>query len=222
VFKLDTSGNETVLYSFTNSGGDGGYPAAGLVMDKAGNLYGTTLRGGTYDYGTVFELDASGNETVLHSFTNSAGDGALPHAGLLIDKKGNLYGTTEAGGTYGHGTVFEMDSSGNETVLYSFTKSGGDGGSPAAGLVMDKAGNLYGTTSFGGLTSNSGTVFKLDTSGNETVLHSFTNGDDGAIPLADLIIDKKGNLYGITIFGGAYRYSDPAGVGFGTVFKLVP
>jgi uncharacterized repeat protein (TIGR03803 family) len=213
VFKLDPSGNESVLHSFT--GGDGSIPYAGLVIDTAGNLYGTTLFGGSSGYGTVFKLDPSGTETVLHSFTNSGGDGAYPFAGLLVDKVGNLYGTTDVGGSFGYGTVFKLDRSGTETLLHSFTNTGGDGAYPLAGLVMDTAGNLYGTTNDGG-SSGYGTVFKLDSSGTETVLHSFTNssGGDGAYPFAGLVMDTAGNLYGTTIQGGSSNY--------GTVFKLDP
>jgi uncharacterized repeat protein (TIGR03803 family) len=170
VFKIDTSGNETVLYSFQGNP-DGDFPLAGLVFDAQGNLYGTTYRGGAYDKGTVFKLDANGNETVLHSFSGKE-DGEHPQAGLLLDSQGNLYGTTENGGGaiacdggvlgHGCGTAFKMDTTGNETVLYSFTGTppSGDGANPDAGLVRDAEGNLYGTTTRGGTTGN-GTVFKL-------------------------------------------------------------
>jgi uncharacterized repeat protein (TIGR03803 family) len=149
-------------------------------------------------------------------------------AGLVRDKEGNLYGTTIQGGiescvfarrVIGCGTVFKLDASGNETVLYSFT-GGTDAAGPTAALVRDKEGNLYGTTNLGGTGScnfggpGCGTVFRLDTTGKETVLHSFTNTPDGAIPYAGLIMDKAGNLYGTTLEGGAY--------GYGAVFKLVP
>jgi len=230
VFKVDTSGNETVLYSFTGPP-DGAHPWSGLIMDKEGNLYGTTSGGGTSSNcsggcGTVFKLDSSGNETVLHSFTDSDGDGASPFAALIMDKKGNLYGTTYTGGAasnscfpgfLGCGTVFKLDASGNETVLYSFTGRS-DGGLPFADLIMDKKGNLYGTTSIGG-TYFSGTVFKFDTSGKLTVLHTFTGGADGSGPLGGLIMDKKGNLYGTTYNGGT---SSNCSEGCGTVFKLIP
>jgi uncharacterized repeat protein (TIGR03803 family) len=220
VFMVDKAGNETVLYSFTGTGGDGGNPFAGLVRDAAGNLYGTTFHGGASGAGTVFNLDNTGKETVLYSFTGLP-DGEGPHAGLLRDAAGNLYGTTEEGGSgacsfggfdYGCGTVFMLDTAGKETVLYSFSGTGGDGAVPYAGLVRDAAGNLYGTTSGGGASSE-GTVFKLDTTGKETVLHSFTGtGRDGTYPYAPLIRDSKGNLYGTTYGGGAS--------GAGMVFKL--
>ncbi len=227
VFKLDPAGNENVLHSFTGSPGDGGRPVAGLIMDTAGNLYGTTAEGGSgtctgingvpvSGCGTVLKLDPSGNETVLHSFTGGS-DGIQPLAALILDQAGNFYGTTELGGSFGSGTVFKLDPSGNETVLHTFT-GGNDGAAPLfAGLIMDTAGNLYGTTQNGGGSSNCsvgcGTVFKLDTSTNETVLHSFTGSPgDGARPVAALIVDKTANLYGTTTGGGAS--------GLGTVFKL--
>ncbi|PYX58184.1 MAG: hypothetical protein DMG76_09955 [Acidobacteria bacterium] len=207
---MDTTGNETVLHSFMGPP-DGAGPSAGLIMDKAGNLYGTA-GGGSYGYGTVFKLDTSGNETMLYSFTNVP-DGAYPSAGLIMDKAGNLYGTTTGGGAgncvllgvSGCGAVFKLDTTGNETVLYRFTNVP-DGTLPYAGLIMDKAGNLYGTTEFGGDGScdfgvGCGTVFRLDTTGNEIVLYSFMGPPDGAIPLAGLIMDKAGNLYGTT-YGG--------------------
>ena len=208
VFELDGSGDETVLHSFTRSP-DGAFPQAGLVRDRAGNLYGTTTFGGSFNRGSVFKLDTTGNETVLHSFTGVL-DGAFPQAGLVMDKAGNFYGTT---GGPGAGTVFKLDTSGNETLLYIFADSP-DGASPQAGLVIDKAGNIYGTTTTGGSSFLYGTVFKLDTSNNETVLHSFTNTPDGAGPLAGLIMDKAGNLYGTTKAGGSSSH--------GTVFKLTP
>jgi large repetitive protein len=207
VFELvNSSGTytEKVLHSFTGSGGDGGSPVAGLIMDASGNLYGTTQMGGTGGYGIVFELVNSFGtytEKVLYSFTCSGGDGAYPVAGLIMDASGNLYGTAYTCGTYGNGNVFELvNSSGTytEKVLYSF-RSDGDGASPTAGLIMDGSGNLYGTTSGGG-TAGFGTVFELvNSSGSysERVLHSFTeSGGDGGGPLAGLIMDGSGNLYG--------------------------
>ena len=150
----------TVLHSFSG-GTDGAYPQAGLVMDKAGNLYGTTFNGGSSGCGTVFKVDTTGNETVLHSFTNcfTNSDGGEPYAGLVRDKAGNLYGTTVIGGSSGSGTVFKVDTTGKETVLYSFTNSD-VAAEPYAGLIRDKAGNLYGTTYTGG-SHGYGTVFKL-------------------------------------------------------------
>jgi uncharacterized repeat protein (TIGR03803 family) len=219
VFKLDSKGIYTVLYSFTGYE-DGDNPQAGLIQDKAGNLYGTTsgeAPDGWFFYrfngGTVFKLDSNGNYTVLYTFTGGE-DGGNPFAGLIQDKAGNLYGTTQNGGTWDKGTVFKLDSKGNETVRHSFT--GLDGANPQAGLIQDKAGNLYGTTTSYGTTISGaigfGTVFKLDSNGNETVLYTFTGGADGANSLAGLVQDKKGNLYGTTAWGGTFNW--------GTVFKL--
>jgi uncharacterized repeat protein (TIGR03803 family) len=155
---------EKVLHSF--NGGDGANPAAGLIFDAAGNLYGTTTGGGTSGYGTVFELTPMGGggwtETILYSFGNGT-DGAIPYAGLIFDAAGNLYGTTFGGGPYGGaGTVFELTPTAGggwtETVLHSF--NGGDGANPVAGLIFDAAGNLYGTTTGGG-TYGGGTAFEL-------------------------------------------------------------
>jgi uncharacterized repeat protein (TIGR03803 family) len=224
VFKLDSSGHETVLYSFCKAPLDAADPFAGSIMDAAGNLYGTTRDGGLYGSGAVFKVDPSGNETVLHNFAGS--DGAGPEGGLIMDTAGNLYGTTPFGGASGQagsGTVFKLDTSLNLTVLHNFT--GSDGANPQASLVMDKAGNLYGTTGFGGQPGGggSGTVFKLDTSLNLTVLHSFTPGSDGQEPYAGLIMDAAGNLYGTTLAGGSSTSSNCQGTalgGCGTVFKL--
>jgi uncharacterized repeat protein (TIGR03803 family) len=180
VFELvNSSGSysEKVLHSFTNSGGDGLAPYAGLIMDASGNLYGTTYEGGTSGVGTVFELvNSSGSysEKVLHSFTNSGGDGLYPYAGVIMDASGNLYGTTYEGGNSGYGTVFELvNSSGtySEKVLHSFASSGPDGAYTQAGLIMDASGNLYGTTLAGG-TSGVGTVFEVT---NATALSVSSN-----------------------------------------------
>jgi uncharacterized repeat protein (TIGR03803 family) len=214
VFEVDTGGAATVLHAFLG-GSDGAYPAAGLILDKAGNLYGTTSLGGVHNAGTVFKLKKSGKEIVLHSFAGP--DGANPYASLIRDAKGNLYGTTEFGGhsnqcagtQTGCGVVFKLASTGRETVLYAFT-GGADGSRPQAGLVRDNKGNLYGTTVAGG-TSGAGAVFKLDKSRKETVLHSFT-GTDGVEPSSQLVRDPKGNLYGTALDGGV---SDT-----GTLFKV--
>ena len=158
--------------------------------------------------GTLFKLDSSGNLTTLHSFNSP--NGANPYGSLILDGSGNSYGTTSGGGSigFGYGTVFKLDSSGSLTTLHSF--NGTDGNGPYASLILDAAGNLYGTTYRGG-SSDLGTVFKLDGSGNLTTLHSF-NGSDGSSPLGSLILDASGNLYGTTRFGGSH--------GLGTVFKL--
>lgn len=147
VFKLTATGQEIVLHTFTGTP-DGEFPTARLLRDQAGNLYGTTVEGGTGSCGTVFKVTATGHETVLYNFTCTP-DGAYPYAGLVRDPAGNLYGTTSEGGAYDQGAVFELSPNGTERVLYSFT-GGEDGGRPTADLLLDAAGNLYGTTSFGG------------------------------------------------------------------------
>ncbi|HTT84676.1 MAG TPA: choice-of-anchor tandem repeat GloVer-containing protein [Rhizomicrobium sp.] len=207
--------SETVLYSF-QGGNDGSSPSAGLIMDKSGNLYGTTYWGGGsgcddgLGCGTVFEFPSSGSETVLHAFAGQPSDGAWPWGGVIADKAGNLYGTTSQGGANNAGTVFKVSPGGTETTLYTFT-GGSDGGDPLASLIADKAGNHYGTTSMGGA-ENSGTVFEVAADGTETVLYSFTGGNDGAAPMGGLITDKAGNIYGTTSLGGANNR--------GTVFEI--
>ena len=213
VFKLTPSGTKTILHSFDPNGTDGAYPVASLVMYK-GHLYGTTVEGGTYGIdGTVFELTHTTKgwtETILHSF-GAGGDGSQPYSVLTFDKLGNFYGTTNVGGAYSYGTVFKLTPSGTETILWSFG-NGTDGANPLAGVVLDRNGNLYGTTEYGGA-YNQGTVFKLTPSGTETILWSFGNGTDGAYPVAGLVM-YTGNLYGTTANGGAY--------GDGTVFEVTP
>jgi len=212
VFKLDTRGKETVLLSFAGTP-DAEDPYAGLTRDKVGNFYGTTLYGGTGGgFGTVFKLYPSGKETLLHSFAGTP-DGEDPRSVLVRDAAGNLYGTTQYGGTNGgFGTVFKVDAKGQLTLLYSFAGTP-DGENPYAGLLRDKAGNLYGTTQYGGTGGGFGTVFKLDPKGKMTLLHSFAGTPDGVNPLAGLLRDAVGNLYGTTKYGGTNG-------GYGTVFKL--
>ncbi len=206
VFRLTSGGTETVLYSFTG-GADGAYPFANLVMDASGNLYGTTVEGGGDGLGVVFRVAVDGTESVVHSFVGS--DGAYPRAGLVMDKAGSLYGTTEGGGAQGLGVVFKVMSGGAEKVLHSFA-GGSDGATPVAGVIFDKAENLYGTT-LGGGANDEGTVFKISQRGKEAVLYSFAGGNDGSEPFAG-VVKKGAYLYGTTFEGGA---SD-----FGTVFKL--
>jgi len=167
VFELSPAGLETVLYSFKGAA-DGGNSEAGLIRDAAGNLYGTALNGGHSGYGAVFELSPTGTETVLYSFSNGT-NGGNPNAGLIQDAAGNLYGTSFYGlstgiCTGGCGTVFEVSSTGKETVLHSFA-GGADGANPSGSLIQDAAGNFYGTASRGGSLATwpygSGVVFKL-------------------------------------------------------------
>jgi uncharacterized repeat protein (TIGR03803 family) len=211
------------LYNFTGNT-DGSIPATSLTFDSAGNAYGTTASGGASNFGTVFQLSASGQETVIYSFTGYA-DGLDPHGGVTIDSAGNLYGTTVAGGFGGMcagdgcGVIFELTPSGNgwtETTLYSF-KGLNDGFGPGGGLVFDSAGNLYGTTPDGGAHSN-GVVFELSPGAHRwhyKVIHTFTGGKDGAVgSLGNLLLDAAGNLYGATELGGSN--------GWGAVYELSP
>jgi uncharacterized repeat protein (TIGR03803 family) len=233
VFKVNTKNKETIRHSFAgppDGGGDGALSYMGVIRDVAGDLYGVTAGGGAYGAGVVYEVDAVGKETLLYSFTGGS-DGGGPDSVLLFDSKGNLYGTTgnggnsECGGT-GCGVVFELspqtDGRWSETVLYTFCSLSNcaDGEEPDTGpLALDAAGNLYGTTYFGG-TCGAGAIFKLVASGNETVLHSFTGGADGAGP-AGVIIDRTGSLYGTAELGGDTKCAADR-QGCGVVFKLTP
>jgi len=232
-----------VLYSFCLGGGDctdGANPDAGVISDAAGNLYGTTKFGPNFG-GTVFELtqgpDGIWTETVLHSFCYSqenCPDGQEPEAGVIFDAAGNLYGTTVYGGANNEGVVFELmpaaDGSWTEKVLHSFVFDGKDGVVPYGGLVLDAAGNLYGTTAVGGI-RNGGTVFELipgpDGNWTEKVLHSFEEpGHYQAGPFGGLAIDASGNLYGMTwgggIVSGNCAPSSGGSSGCGRVFELTP
>jgi len=251
VFKLSPNGSggwtETVLYRF-QGGTDGIQPSSGLIFDQTGNLYGTTASGGgpSSCCGTVFELSPNGNggwtEAVLYVFGTNGGssDGANPQ-GVIFDKAGNLYGTTSQGGNgvCSHdgfascGTVFELSpkSAGGwtETIIYKFPSGDSEGYVPNPGLIFDQAGNLYGMTSLGGAgtcegAGGCGVAFELSPSAGgswiEMLLYSFQGGSDGDTPLAGLISDQTGNLYGTTSSGGTCAF-DPID-GCGTAFKLSP
>jgi uncharacterized repeat protein (TIGR03803 family) len=218
IFKLDSHGNETLLYTFTG-GADGSFPDAGLVRDSVGNLYGTASEGGNLNCdagngcGTVFKLAPSGVLTVLHRFAGVP-DGRIPHAALFRDASGNLYGTTTEGGDAkckfgaGCGTIFQLDPAGRETILYKFHGKV-DGKFPEAGVVRDAGGNLFGTATQGG-SGDGGTAFKIDKTGKLTVLHSF-GGSEGSWPFSGLLPNGS-DLYGMTENGGAF--------GYGIVFKV--
>jgi uncharacterized repeat protein (TIGR03803 family) len=211
VFKITSGGVETALYSFAGGTTDGRYPAS-LTQGSDGNFYGTTALGGTSNAGIVFKITTAGVETVLYSFAGGT-DGSYPYAALTLGKDGNFYGTSVGGGIGGNGTVFKITPSGFETVLHSFA-GGTDGSQPQAALVQGVDGNFYGTTSGGG-TSGQGTVFKITSTGVETVIYSFTGGTpDGSAPYAALIQGGDGNFYGTTSYGGTS--------GQGAVFKISP
>jgi uncharacterized repeat protein (TIGR03803 family) len=233
VFKIDSSGNETVIYNFTG-GTDGANPYGALLSDSQGNFYGTTPLGGDlscnsgYGCGTIFKIDSTGKETVLYNFGANANE---PYDTLVRDAAGNLYGTTDWGGSggcsngqgrVGCGTVFKFDvATGKESLLYSF-QGGNDGENPTAGLIMDAAGNLYGTVQAGGSTAcpaGCGLVFRVTPNGKKTNLHVF-NGKDGSLPLGGLIRDAAGNFYGTTFSGGGVPSC--GSLGCGVVFKIAP
>jgi uncharacterized repeat protein (TIGR03803 family) len=236
VFQLTRGANNTVtvtvLHSFAASFREGIYPLSSLVLDSAGNLYGTTEEGGNLNYcengcGVVFELSPGTHGwhyKVLHRFSD--GDGAIPEAGLTIDVSGNLYGTTSQGGGKGRiGTVFELTPNAGgkwtEKVLYSFCHdyTCTDGWFPESQLIFDTAGNLYGTTNGG-----SGTVFQLTPGANgrwvHKILHLFGEGKDGNQPVAGVTFDAAGNLYGTTYNGGGHERCHSQGCG--TVFEMTP
>jgi len=224
VFQVTPSGVHAVLYSFTG-GTDGGEPYKGVTLDLEGNLYGTAVTGGTGGgceggCGVVYKLTNSGgtwSQSVLHNFTGG-NDGSGPGSGLTFDQHGNLYGTTPTGGSKGFGVVFQLkpDAGGNWkfTVIHTFT-GGADGlGGSAGRLILDAAGNLYGTCTVGGVNGD-GTVYELSFRQGQwhlTTLYAFKDQPDGALPYGGLIFDKAGNLYGTTYYAGANDV--------GTVYKL--
>jgi uncharacterized repeat protein (TIGR03803 family) len=200
---------------------------ANLILDPAGNLYGTTAYGGRFLEGTVFEMvrneDGQWVEKVIHEFEVGTVDGQNPVDGLAIDANGNLYGITPGGGSGGYGVVFELSPSQSgswtESILYNFS-AGADGGEPNGSLLFDRAGNLYGTTNYGGA-FGAGTVYELSPSSNgwsETVLYSFTGGSDGSNPGIGVVMDAAGHLYGATQFSNVSYYDDGPGV----LFELSP
>jgi len=233
IFKLTrTSGGwkESVVFAFPG-GEEGNGPAGNLVRDATGNLYGTTIGGGNTRLchgsgcGTVFELSPSSDgkwkETVLYRFGGCKTDGCRPYGGVIFDMSGNLYGTTSGGvGPKGAGTVFMLSPTSNgwsEAILHSFT-NGDDGAQPSSGLVLDSVGNLFGVTQYQGGSDGCGTVFEVSpTSGGEwqeKSIHVFSGGDDGRYPNGPLILDKAGNLYGTTFYGGTSN--------LGVAFELRP
>lgn len=213
-----------VLHDFTGTP-DGIRPAASLIFDSAGNLYGTTPEGGKYGYGTVFELTQAGGawqEIVLYNFGEKSIDGYAPEASLTFDPSGNLYGTTEltVGLAGSYGTVFELSPTAGgewqETILHSFTCCTGDGCKPVAGVSLDAKGNLYGTTLYGGAGTcgtgdpGCGTFFELTPSAKawrETILYSFQAGFDASLPAGNLLRDSAGNFYGTSVTGSVFELS---------------
>ena len=213
IYKIHQEHNGTwnlrVIHAFTG-GADGATGSAGRMILRHGHLYGAATAGGTYGSGVVFELTPSGvgegNFRTIYSFRGQP-DGSFPYGALLFDRSGNIYGTTYYGGVNGIGAVYELSprpiGEWNESVLYSF-QEGTDGNSPISNLVSDNAGNLYGTTSEGGL--GSGAIFKLSPVGGgqwiETVVHPFEGPPDGAFAYNGMVVDRFGNFYGATVHGG--------------------
>ncbi len=209
VFEITTGG--TLLESFSFNGSDGEFPVAGLVQTNDGSLYGTTSDGTGSSHSTVFKLTSSGALTTLHGFCSSTNcaDGDVPESSLVLGTDGKFYGTTNNGGTAGQGTVFKITPTGTLTTLHSF--SGKDGSIPSfGGLVQATDGNFYGTTILGGANGD-GVIFRINSAGMGTILHSF-NGSDGNTPNG-LLQATDGNFYGTTFFGGG---------GAGSVFKMTP
>jgi uncharacterized repeat protein (TIGR03803 family) len=238
VFKLDQAEGYTVLYTF-QGGADGGSDPPGLIWGSPGNLYGIAGYGANND-GVLFDVNAAtGQESVLYNFPSNQAYG-VGSSLLVADAAGNLYGTTSQGGNlncdgdYGCGVVYELSpqegGSWTETVLYTFCSlpNCADGERPLAPVIRDAAGNLYGTTFFGGENGsncnggNCGLVFKLDTTGKETVLHTFTGGSDGAFPFGGLVMDAAGNLYGTAEQGGDLNCAINQIKGCGVVFEITP
>jgi len=215
---------QEILHTFTLNSTDGNMPVGGVILDGAGNLYGTTCSGGNHQYGTVYELKRTKNgwaEFILHSFGSSR-DGECPTSKLLLDSAGNLYGTTNAGGAHGNGTVFELShkfgAAWEEKILYNFASN--NYSNVVSTLVSDAAGNLYGTTQNGGTYYYYGTVFEVSRQAGGTwtgtTLHSFNhdnNNVDGFYPYG-VVFDGQGNLYGTTYGGGSSNS--------GVAFELTP
>ena len=230
-FELSPAGGGTWTFRTIHNfqGGFGSAPNSGLIFDKAGNLYGTTLGGGADNKGVVFELSPSGqfwNETVLYSFKKKGGDGNAPVGGVNFDSAGALYGATNRGGSNGFGVVYRLTLAGGfwtEAILYNF-QNGADGGAPQGSVIVDSAGNLYGTTNSGGnsqlCSTGCGVAYELVLNSGaytETILHTFKGGKDGALPYGNLLLDSNGAVWGTTYSSGA------SGAGFGGIaFRLTP
>jgi uncharacterized repeat protein (TIGR03803 family) len=225
---LNSSGNwiYTALYHFKGTN-DGAWPYGTLVMDGSGNLFGTAFAGGSNGGGTVFELSPTSTGSWNETTIDNLAFGIYPQAGVTFDSAGNLYGTTSAGGSTGNGTVFQLSPNGagwTETIIHDFTASNGDGSYPTDKLWIDAAGNVYGTTFWGGTGSDPicvnhcGIIFQLSPVGGswqETILHEFHNVPDGGNSYSGLVMDTAGNLFGSTISGGVFH-------GSGVTFKLSP
>jgi uncharacterized repeat protein (TIGR03803 family) len=226
IFKMAPSGQEVDVYVFSAAGTDvsasnpdGMIPTGALVLGTNGNFYGTTQYGGTNGNGTIFQVTPNGAFTSVYSFSalggasfNANADGATPN-GLTLGTDGNFYGTTQRGGSNGAGTFFEFTISGALTPLYSFGATDNDAASPQAALAQGPNGSFYGTSASGS-SALSGTIFEVTPSGAETVLYSFSGGNDGGLPNTALTFGSDGNFYGTTSSEGLN--------GYGTLFKITP
>lgn len=211
LFRLAKDGTEDSFHIFEGgAGSQAAVPAGAVIIDQAGNIYGSTLLGGL-GFGVVYQIDPAGSFTVLHNFHGTS-DGAGPQGSLVRDAAGNIYGAAAEGGARNKGVIFRLATDGTLTVLHTFT-GGKDGSSPQGGLLLDQAGNLFGSALKGGDAGN-GTIFKVTTSGRFTRLYSFVGKPDGINPNGGLIKDAAGNILGTAQLGG--------GQGLGTVFKLSP
>ena len=213
IYEIPAAGKLKTLHVFKSGTSDGFGGDGNLLLDAKGNLFGVTNFGGASNEGTIFEFSSAGVETVLYSFSGGVGD--YPEGPLTEDSAGNLYGVTRGTAPKTPGTAFMPSPAGTMTVLHVFSnvKGSKDAVMPNGGLVMDSQGNLYGTSSGGG--QGAGTVFEIAKSGAESVVYSFTDkNNDGREPMAPIIIDSDGNLFGTTMVGGAADY--------GTVFEIAP
>jgi uncharacterized repeat protein (TIGR03803 family) len=219
VFKISPDGTETVLRSFCSAANcaDGHDPEARLLLDNAGDLYGTTVSGGQFNEGTVFRISAQGAFSVVYSFGAYSGDAAGPQAGLVADASGNLYGTTRGGGEGGAGTVFEIAPSGSESLLHQFHFLSNDGAEPEAEVLLDGKQNVFGTTLQDG-TARDGTAFRIRANGNFKILRQFGRSDRNGIGPDSALLSMNGLLYGVTQFGGRGCRN----TGCGLVYQLTP
>jgi uncharacterized repeat protein (TIGR03803 family) len=214
VFKVAPDGSGSILHTFKDGANDGAYAYSSVIRDRHGNLYGTTMDGGSggaqQGPGILYKLSPAGTFTVLYHFRDSV-DGGYPAAAPMMDNVGNLYGTTIGGGNFGKGAVYKYAPDGTYSVLHSFGGTG-DGEYGLGRLIMDADGSLYGVTQGGGRACDCGVVFRLAPDGTYTLLHRFTGGNDGGHPPDGLAMDKAGNLFGTAYDGGQY--------GAGLVFKI--
>jgi uncharacterized repeat protein (TIGR03803 family) len=218
-FAITPPGTLFVKHNFA-CGYDGSSPQEGLAEASSGNFYGTTLDGGGFSYGTVFEVTPSGTVTTLAEFHGP--DGESPYGGVALGVDGNLYGTTALGGANGYGTFYKITPAGVLTVLHDF--EGIDGANPQAKLVQASNGNFYGTTTYGGVNytcfQGCGTVFEATTAGVVTMLHSF-DGTDGSVPQSALVQATDGNLYGTAAGNANFECPEaPSPEECGTIFQI--